>query len=61
MAEKSLAEPSRTGTASTAHLPLKVDFLMMVNESPTVASRSRRSKGSQIPLSISHIVCGFDS
>lgn len=61
MAEKSLAEPSRTGTESTAHLPLKVHLLMMVKEIPTVASRRRRSKGSQIPLSISHIVCGFVS
>jgi len=61
MAEQSLAEPSRIGTASTAHLPLKVHLLMMVKEIPTVASRRRRSRGSQSPFSISHIVYGFAS
>jgi len=61
MAEQSLAEPTSIGTASTAHLPLKVDLLMMVREIPTVASRRRRSRGSQSPFSISHIVCGFAS
>ena len=61
MAKQSLAEPNRIGTASTAHLPLKVHLLMMREEIPTVANRRRRSKGSQSPFFISHIVCGFVS
>ena len=61
MAEQSLAEPNRIGTVSTAHLPLKVHLLMMRVEIPTVANRRRRSKGSQIPVSISQIVYGFVS
>jgi len=61
MAEQSLMEPNRIGKASTAHLPLKVHLLMIWKEIPTVASRRRRSKGSQTPFSISHIVYGFDS
>lgn len=61
MAEQSLAEPNMIGTASTAHLPLKFHLLMIRVEIPTVANRRRRSKGSQIPFSISHIVFGFVS
>jgi len=61
MAKQSLAEPNRIGTASTAHLPLKVHLLMMVKEIPTVTNKRKRSKGSQTPFSISHIVFGFVS